>query len=168
MHLDDGVDDVRGRIDGRLSASGTTLDPRFGGSLTLRDGSASYLISGVDYRDVAATVKLENKKTARIEATGKASDGTANVTGTIDLTHPRDPGFALTMNAQNFLAAKRRDAEFAATGTVRLGGRFRQPVVTGEVAVDQGALFLDEFPLFQADIIEGLERSVRHFDASRD
>lgn len=140
----EGFSNVAGRIDGTLLATGTTRRPQLGGSLALRDGNASWLATGVRYRDLNGTIRLEGERTARVNAEGRANGGRAQVAGTIDFRVPRDPAFELTLDAQNFLAAKRRDAEFTASGRVALGGRFRAPVVTGAVAVERGALFLDE------------------------
>lgn len=140
----DGFTNVDGRLDGSVFASGTTAQPVFGGSFTLKNGNASWDVTGVRYRDVDATLQLESDRVARLDGTLKANGGGARVTGTIDLEHPKNPGFDLTGEASQFLAARRRDAEFTASGRVHLGGRYRQPELMGNVSVEQGALYLDE------------------------
>ncbi|MGQ0815206.1 MAG: translocation/assembly module TamB domain-containing protein, partial [Gemmatimonadota bacterium] len=140
----DGFRDVRGRVDGNLLATGTTARPQLNGALTLKDGSAAWDVSGVRYRAVDGTIRLESERIARVDASVKANGGSGRVTGTIDLEQLRNPGFDLALQAQNFLAARRRDAEFTASGNVQLRGRYRQPIMTGAIAVDHGALYLDE------------------------
>lgn len=139
-----GFQDVHGRMDGTLHASGTTVQPRMSGSLALRNGAGAWDVTGVRYNGVEGTIRIEADRLAHVDATLKAGGGSGHVTGTMDFKRPADPGFALLGNAQNFLAAKRRDAEFTASGNVQLLGRYRQPIVKGAISVDHGALFLDE------------------------
>lgn len=139
-----GFSGVDGRLDGTISASGPTSKPQFSGSLTLKDGSAGWDITGVRYHDVGGTISLDNNRAARVDANLRTSDGAAHVTGTIDFAKPQNPGFDLAMNAQNFLAARRRDADLTASGDVQLRGHYRQPVISGNIEVSQGALYLDE------------------------
>ena len=138
------LQDVRGRIDGTLLAGGTTETATLGGAMRLRGGAALFAPIGVRYRDVDATLQLDANAIARVTATARADAGQARVQGTIDLNNLRDPAFDLTVDATNLLAAKRKDAEFTASGVIRLGGRYRRPEITGDIAVNEGALFLDE------------------------
>lgn len=140
----DGFTSVKGRIDGTLLATGTTAKPAVGGTLTLKDGEAAWDVSGVRYRGMNATVKLQADRVANVEARLQANGGHGEVTGTIDFKTPSDPRFNLAFRAEDFLAAHRRDAELTGSGNVQLRGRYRQPEITGVLAVDRGALFLDE------------------------
>lgn len=139
-----GFDDVRGRVDGTLLASGTTLHPQLAGSLTLKGGGALWDVTGVRYSDVHGDVRLGAESLANVDASLKANGGGARITGTIDLKRVQDPGFDLQLDADNFLAAKRRDVEATTSGNVQLRGRYRRPELTGAIAVERGALFLDE------------------------
>ena len=138
-----GFEDVGGFIEGTLTASGTTRQATLGGELALRDGDARYRATGVRYRNVNGTFKL-NERTATVDATLRANGGEARVTGGLLFTNLRDPEFDLVINATNFLAANRKDAEFTATGEIKLGGRYRRPILTGVIAIGEGSLYLDE------------------------
>ena len=138
-----GFYDVQGYIDGTLTATGTTRETVLGGELALHDGDARFDASGVRYQNVNGTFKL-NDRTAAVEASLRTNGGTARVTGSIGFADPRDPQFDLLINTTNFLAAKRKDAEFTTTAEVKLGGQYRRPVLTGTMSVEEGALFLDE------------------------
>ena len=139
-----GLDDVKGRIQGTINASGTTRNVLWDGALHLRGGEAFYIPSGVRYREANGSVTLQSDRVARVDATVRANGGAARVTGTIGLATPADPSFDLTINAEDFLAAKRKDAEFTAGGHLRLTGSYTRPEIGGDIAIDKGALFLDE------------------------
>ncbi len=139
-----GLKDVRGSVHGALVAGGTTQKVTVGGELALHNGDAIFSGSGVRYRDVNGTFKLQNDRTALVDASLRANDGRAHVTGSIAFANARDPRFDLEVNATNFLAAKRKDAEFTTTGDLQLTGTYKRPEITGALAVGEGALFLDE------------------------
>lgn len=140
----DGFDEVRGKLDGTLLASGTTLHPQLDGSLTMTGGAGRWTVTGVRYSNVNGDIRLGAESLATVDASLKANGGGARVTGTIDFKRMQDPGFDLQLDAENFLAAKRRDVEVTTSGSVRLRGRYRRPELTGAIAVERGALFLDE------------------------
>ncbi|HEY0673465.1 MAG TPA: translocation/assembly module TamB [Longimicrobiales bacterium] len=139
-----GLQDVHGYINGSLTAGGTPRDVRLGGELVLRAGDAFYQATGVRYRDVNGRFTLADNREAIVEATLRANGGQARVQGKLGFMTASDPTFDLDIEAQNFLAANRKDAEFTATGTVKLGGRYRQPIVMGAISVGDGSLYLDE------------------------
>jgi autotransporter translocation and assembly factor TamB len=57
------------------------------------------------------------------------------------LTNPR---FDLRLDADRVFAARRRDVEATITGTLQLGGQYRRPELSGNVRVEEGAMYLDE------------------------
>ena len=136
--------EVRGAVIGALTATGTTRDWKLGGELTLRDGSAFFEPSGVRYRDAAGTFRVNDNRTATLDATIRAGAGHARATGTIGFQSLSDPQFDLSVNALNFMAAKRKDAEFTTSGDIKIGGQYTRPVLTGAIAVGEGSLYLDE------------------------
>jgi autotransporter translocation and assembly factor TamB len=155
-----GFTDVTGRLDGSISAAGTSLDPVLSGSIDVRDGAASWAASGVHYYGVNGTAKLVSDRAFDILASGRSAtgrrtaralslvsggeDGTATVSGRLDFAALTDPTFDLKLNAANLLAVKRREADITMTGDMQLRGHYTRPELTGEVTVDEGSLYLDE------------------------
>ncbi len=139
-----GLRNVQGSITGNLRANGIGRDAKLGGELELRNGDAFYEASGVRYRDVNGRFTLTGDRQASVEATLRSNGGRAQVGGTLGFATVSNPSFDLTINATNFLAADRRDAEITATGELRLGGFYQQPLLTGAITVNEGALYLDE------------------------
>jgi hypothetical protein len=160
----DGFHDTQGLLDGAITASGTTREPELKGAMTLRRGATTWDATGVRYRDVAGTFLLERDRVISVDLSAGAADpsgdaaGTARITGTIDLERPNDPAFDLTARANQLLAAQRRDMVLTTSGTILIGGRYRAPLLSGEVEIDEGSLFIDE--LYRQYLVVGLENEV--------
>jgi hypothetical protein len=67
------------------------------------------------------------------------------VSGTVTPAPLADPGLDLTIRLNRFLGVDRRDVEGAVSGEVQLTQRFRRPVISGDLRVDGGILYLEEF-----------------------
>jgi hypothetical protein len=139
-----GLHDVRGKIAGTVTAGGTTQKLQLGGAFEMLGGDALYEPTGVRYRNVNGTVSLEGNRTARVDASLRGNTGFARVTGTVGFANVLDPELDLTIGAEEFTASKRKDAEFTAGGEIRLRGSYRRPVISGGIAINKGALYLDE------------------------
>ncbi|MGH7464841.1 MAG: translocation/assembly module TamB domain-containing protein, partial [Longimicrobiales bacterium] len=57
--------------------------------------------------------------------------------------------------ADGVYAARRRDVEARVTGEVLLGGRYTRPELSGELRIDQGALYIEE--LYRQYLLSGVE-----------
>jgi hypothetical protein len=71
--------------------------------------------------------------------------GTATVGGTVTLTTLLDPGFDMAIHFEEFQALDRRDAAGLVSGDLHLEGSFSRPVVSGDLFLDGGTLFYEEF-----------------------
>ena len=140
-----GFRDVQGSVSGNVLLRGTTVDPTIAGLLTLRDGSGTFVPSGVRYRGVEGRFRVLNDSLVEVDASARAGAGTATARGGLNFARLSDPRFdTLRVNMTNFQTAQRRDAEFTTTGQVVLEGRYSAPVLRGNIQVDRGALYLDE------------------------
>jgi len=140
----DVLQDVRGSFSGEVRLAGTVRDLSPTGRIVLEGGAATLEELGVRYTGVALEAVLQEEGLILLEG-GARAGGAALVSGTLDVSDLRDPGFALALSASGFQAASRRDVEARIGGTAQLSGRFRNPLVTGDLRVEQGNLFLDEF-----------------------
>ncbi len=139
-----GFQEVGGTMSGRVDIGGTSRSLAPQGRLTLSGGSAFLSGLGVRHRQVAGT--LDWFPDGRLEMDlGARAQGTARVEGTVTLTTASDPGFDLDVRFDDFLALDRRDATGRLSGDVRLGGSYSRPVVSGDLFVDEGTLFVEEF-----------------------
>jgi autotransporter translocation and assembly factor TamB len=140
----DALEEVQGRLDGRIEFRGAPDDLRPSGALRLRDGGFSLPEIGIAPAGIEALFELTPDGTVRVDAAGR-SIGSVEVRGTVDLSELADPRFDLEVQALNFQAVNRRDMEGRVSGTILLGGRYTAPRVTGAIRVDQANLFLEEF-----------------------
>ncbi len=143
--LVDGFRDVRGHLVGEVRITGTTLEPGLAGEIALQDGNAAWTVSGVRYRDVEGTFRVLSDRVVALDVTARTSNGgTARGTGTLTFGTLKDPAFDIAVDTREFQFAQRRDVAATGTGQVSLTGHFTQPVVSGNIRVDRGELFLDE------------------------
>ncbi len=162
LSISRGFSDVRGVFVGTVDGSGTMQHAQLSGALVLLNGAATWDATGVRYVSGEGTFLMNKQLEASVDFTARTVDprsanrsGTARLTGTLDLTHPTDPGFDLAVQADRILAARRRDMDVTASGRVTIGGRYSQPLLAGDIRVDGGTLNLDE--LYRQYLIVQLE-----------
>lgn len=162
-----GFEDVQGYVNGELTASGGTGSTELGGGFRVEGGAATWAPVGVRYRNVAATFDVMQDRVFFVEASARAEEprsrsglartdgGSARVTGRIDFAEPANPELDLRLVASNLLAANRRDVILNASGNTWLRGTYREPVVSGTVTVNGGALYVDE--IYRQYMVVGLD-----------
>jgi hypothetical protein len=158
-----GYQNVVGTMSGRVEVGGTSrsLAPR--GQLTVDEGGA--FLSGLGVRQENISGTLDWFPDGRLQVNvGAQATGTARVEGTVTLTTLLDPGFDLDIRFDGFQAVERRDATGILSGSMLLAGSYSRPVLSGDLFVDEGTLFFDEFQR-AADVSDlFFERSVAAAD----
>ena len=139
-----GYEEVVGTLSGRIEVGGTSrsLAPR--GQITVDGGGAFLSGLGVRHEDVSGTLDWFPDGRLEVDLSARAL-GRAAVEGTVTLTTVLDPGFDLTIRLDEFQALDRRDATGLVSGSLRLEGSFSRPVVSGDLFLDEGTLFYEEF-----------------------
>ena len=139
-----GYEDVEGTISGRVDVGGTSRSLAPQGQVAVEGGGAFLGGLGVRYEDVSGT--LDWFPDGRLElAMSARALGTAAVEGAVTLTTVLDPGFDLVIRFDEFQAMNRRDVTGLVSGDLRLEGSFARPVISGDLFVDEGTLFYEEF-----------------------
>ena len=140
----DVLEDVDGILDGQVELQGTPDELRPSGNLTLRGGAFSLPELGLRLTDIGGAVEIRQDRTVEVDAELRAR-GPARIAGTIGLQDPLDPTFDLRITASNFQAVDRRDLNARVGGEVTLTGRYQSPRVGGDLRVEQGTIFVEEF-----------------------
>ncbi len=136
--------EVEGTLSGRVELGGTTESLAPSGQLVISGGGAFLRGLGVRHRDMNGT--LDWFPDGRVEVDGSVSAlGTANVLGTVTLAPASDPGFDLAVSLDAFQGMDRQDVTGRLSGDFRVEGSYRRPVVSGNLLVDEGTLFVEEF-----------------------
>ena len=135
---------VDGTMSGSVEVGGTSrsLAPR--GQITVNGGGAFLSGLGVRYEAVSGTLDWLPDGRVEVDLSAEAL-GTATVGGTVTLTTLLDPGFDMAIHFEEFQALDRRDAAGLVSGDLHLEGSFSRPVVSGDLFLDGGTLFYEEF-----------------------
>ena len=138
------LEGVEGVLDGHLRFRGTPGDLRPSGEVALGSGAVSLPELGLRITGIGGTLSVREDQTVVVNAEARAG-GTARVEGTISLEDITDAGFDLRIRASNFQAVDRRDLNARVGGEVTLTGSFTAPRVGGDVRLEQGTIFVEEF-----------------------
>jgi hypothetical protein len=138
------LEEVEGTIGGEVRLGGTPsrLEPQ--GTLRVTDGAWTVGALGVRQEDVQGTLALSPDRSVDVDARAR-SGGTLEVQGTIRLDTLGNPGLDLSLDLDDFDAVDRRDIQGAVSGALTLRGRYQAPVIEGDLQVDRGNLYLEEF-----------------------
>ncbi len=138
------LEDVEGTVSGEFDVGGTLDAPEPSGVFRLNGGAWTMEAVGVRHTGIGGTLRLNVDRTVDVDLSARA-EGTTRVTGTVTLEPLDDPELDLDIVFSEFQAVDRADVEGEVSGTLELVGRYRQPLVQGNVRVDEGTLFLEEF-----------------------
>lgn len=139
------LEGVVGTVSGSLAVKGRPSAPAPSGELRIENGAAFVAPLGVALSDAQASLALGPDGTVEVEASA-TSGGTVQVSGTVNVSNPRDPEFDLVFSPRGLQVVDRRDMEAAVSGdTIALTGLFSAPYVEGALNVDGGTVFLEEF-----------------------
>jgi autotransporter translocation and assembly factor TamB len=132
---------VRGTLRADVEVGGTWDQPRLGGTVEIRGGSANVPGLGVTYTAVNAKARLTGDSIAIDTLTMKSGEGSLRVTGGLRLDRLTRPILDLTLNAQRFRAIdSRRFLTLDASGTLHLTGPVWQAHLGGRMTADAGNL----------------------------
>ena len=141
-----GYEEVEGTLSGRVDVAGTSRSLAPQGQLTVDGGGAFLSGVGVRHEDVSGTLDWFPDGRLEVDMGALAlGGGTATVEGTVSLTTALDPGFDLAIRFDDFQAMDRRDATGRVSGDLLLEGSFSRPVISGDLFLDEGTLFYEEF-----------------------
>ena len=160
-----GYEQVTGTMSGSVDVGGTSRSLAPQGQLTLDGGGAFLTGLGVRHQDVNGTLDWFPEGRLEVDV-GARAVGTGRIEGTVTLATVLDPGFDLDIRFDGFQAVDRRDVTGLLSGDVRLEGSYSRPVISGDLFVDEGTLFWEEFQ--RAAEVSDLffERSARLADFS--
>jgi translocation and assembly module TamB len=138
------LENVAGTVSADLLIAGTTRQPQPSGTIRLADGG--WTISALGVRHVGLQgelgVRPDRVVDVRLEAGG---DGRSSVTGTLAFDSIANPALDLVVSMERFQAVDRQDIEGMLSGAFTVTGSYRRPVAEGQLTVNQGTLFVEEF-----------------------
>ncbi|MGE0158837.1 MAG: translocation/assembly module TamB domain-containing protein [Gemmatimonadales bacterium] len=138
------LEDVVGTISADLTIGGTTRQPEPSGTIRLANGGWTLSALGVRHVGLQGELDVRPDRVVgmRLDAAGS---GRSSVTGTIAFDSLSNPEFDLVVDMSRFQAVSRRDIEGMLSGAFTVTGTYQRPVAEGQLTVDQGTLFVEEF-----------------------
>ena len=140
----DSYQEVQGEISGQVKFGGTLdkLSPE--GEMVLIDGGAFAPGLGVRHENMFGLSTWTSDGEVEIEIIAEA-EGEASVHGSVGIEDVANPNLDLEVNFQEFQALDRRDVSARLSGDLTIQGPYIRPVVSGNLFVDEGTLFVEEF-----------------------
>jgi hypothetical protein len=136
------VTDASGVMTADVVVGGSIEQPTVQGWAMLVDGAVAAADYGVRYDRINGQLTLEDNL-VRVDSLQLYNAGPAIINGTIRLADLDHPELYLTGTFRGFRPVDSRDiADVTISGTVALSGRYPAPVLSGEVTVEQGTIYI--------------------------
>lgn len=145
-----GLISASGPLSVEVDVAGTRDNPRARGSLRMQNGVLG--MTRARYERVTADISLDStllhiRELSAQTPRGGGRRGSANISGTVDLSDTRDPVFSIDATARSFRALSSRGVAILDISTgpvVSLAGPYSNSVLRGSFVVDEGTIYLPE------------------------
>ena len=137
--------ETSGRLSADVGIAGTWASPQLTGTLSVRDGAATFPALGIRHRDLFGQLSL-SADTIRVDTLSVASgDGSAAIHGYVRLAQLTRPLLHLRVRTRDFRVMDVRDyLSFTASGDVALDGPVYGATLTGRDSVPGGVLYFTD------------------------
>jgi len=151
---------ISGALTGRLTASGTVQDPRFGGALDYREGELRLTRFATPLRGLSGGFRLEDDVVHVERLSGELGGAPVRLSGTLEPFGPFTR-LDLRLQGENVLLARSSRLRLRADADLELSGSPELLHVAGELALTEG-LYESEFDILKEILRAG--RSSRGAD----
>lgn len=156
------IQEVGGELTGNARITGTFDNPVLEGELRLINGSIYLTELEILYHDITVNARLEESAILIERANLRSGEGTAVGEGTIELPELTLGELNIHANLDDFLAADNAQYRIVADGSIRLQGTTSEPVVTGDITVENADIYLIESTISpEIEVVELTERDLR-------
>jgi len=151
------LEDGEGVMRARVVVGGTPAHPTVNGDAVLENGALTVTMLGAHWTQMNGRLSMHGD-TIRVDSLTAHSgkDGRALVNGDVLLDDATQPRFDIAVWLDDFQVADNTDlAEIQSRARVRLAGRYPNVVVTGEVEIEDGTIFIPSLnATAEADIVD--------------
>lgn len=140
----DAVTGFRGLLTADLSLRGQGGSLSGTGRIGIDTGQVQANSIGVTYSDIHLRGSLEGLNLEIDTLSVRTGQGGMGTSGTVSLASPEDPALDLLFTLNKFVGINTQRARAVVDGTVRAGGTLKQPVVTGDITVDEANFVVPE------------------------
>jgi translocation and assembly module TamB len=155
------VDGLDGRLNGNLQIGGTLDSPILDGQLTVSQGRLRLPQVNLLVRDVEVNALLVDNRVEIQRAFARSGDGTLNATGSLNLQALTLGEWNIDVRMNRFLAINTQEYRFVVNGDIRLGGTTIEPIVSGNVRVINGDIWLTDESAVAAEAVSLSAEDIR-------
>jgi len=127
-----------------MKVTGDPLNPTLRGDLNLQRGQVYLVDNNITIRGIESMVQFHRDRMV-LKNLSMQSNGRFQANGEIQIEGFSPGEVVITMSADNFRAYDTRDIQAFVTMNATLGGRLEAPTLRGNLHIDRGYLFLDNF-----------------------
>ncbi|MGI9141329.1 MAG: translocation/assembly module TamB domain-containing protein [Gemmatimonadaceae bacterium] len=136
------VSNVRGRTSGSVTIGGTLRAPALAGNVSIHNGSARIVPTGVTVRSVYGTIRMTGD-TVVVDSLVGRSAGEFRVTGGVGVGSFREPSFDLRLFSRNARILDNKRGELFADLDVAMYGPFKSALISGGVRIREGVFYME-------------------------
>lgn len=154
--------ELSGPIDLQVDITGTAEAPRFEGFANLIDGRMTIPETGMTYEGIRGRIGLTNDRITVEELVGSdGARGTFQIRGGIEMQNLQLGELDLSLEAIELQVVDLRQQDIQVNGALALSGTTRNPILTGQLSVDEAIYRLPERS--EKEIID-LDRAVLYVE----
>ncbi len=140
-----GLSELSGPVQIEVNVGGTAEEPRFEGFATLENGRFRVSATGVKYRDLTGTVSFNNDRVRIERITGRDNyTGTFEASGEIAMENLQFGAVGIDVALRELAVVDLRRQLVRVGGSIALEGTTRNPLITGQVKVEEAIYRLPE------------------------
>lgn len=138
------VADIGGVAAGEMLIRGTLRRPAFTGALAWRNGSLRVVATGMEVRQIAASIRMANDTVHVDSIAGQSGGGPVRLAGHLYVGTWRAPVFDLHLVASDAEVMDNDRGQVVADAGISLTGPFDNAYVSGLLLVREGVLYMPE------------------------
>lgn len=139
------VKDLKGTLNANVNVEGTIGAPYLEGSMKLENGGIKVIPANIQLKNISMNTAFEPHKINIKELNASSNGGNFTASGNIDLKGYESSSFGLTFKANKFRVMNARNYKAVISMNTKLEGTVTHPVLNGDLTVDNGVVYLDNF-----------------------
>ena len=141
----DKMNEIRGSVEGEIDILGTVGDPIPMGNIELNSGSFSIPQSEIVVSEISSGLRIEPGRIVMDSLIMNSGEGFMITKGEVSLDGIIPNELNMTMKAEDFRLSETNRLDLVVDADATITGNIDQPLIAGNVAVNEGFYFAPEF-----------------------
>ncbi|NGP75548.1 AsmA family protein [Balneolaceae bacterium YR4-1] len=139
------IRNIRGKLNGRIQATGTPADLLTDGTLKISEGAMRIVETGITVDNITTGIVFEPDLITVTDFTARSGSGSLTMNGSVALEELIPGDLNLSMRARNFRVANTSEYNASIDLDTKLTGSMTRPNVSGKLTILNGFVQLDNF-----------------------